>query len=78
MRYLLLLLLLTGCSGHVGMAVRGNGNDYLNTLENPVGTVRLEREYSTKFRGYCEHISSIPDKYDRPGTNFCGGEIRLW
>lgn len=75
-KYLLLVILLSGCSIHLGIGARANGNDYLNTLENPIGTIRLERKYDF-LTGYCMHISSIPDMQDRPGTNFCGAEIEL-
>lgn len=78
MKYFMLALLLSGCSVSAGVAIRGDGNDYLNRLENPLGVVRLEHQFSDKLTGSCTHVSSIPDNYDRPGTNFCAGEVKLW
>lgn len=73
------LSVLQGCSSlEVALANRGHGGDYLNTLDNPIFKLEADQEVYKQFSVYYEHISSVPDMSDRPGTNMFGLKYKVW
>ena len=76
MRYLLLFLLLPGCTTYVGIAAHSNIDNPEYSAENPLFTVRATVQ-KNNFIGFCQHISSIKDKEKGYGLNLCGIEIKL-
>lgn len=70
---------LQGCSSlTVGLANRGHGGDYLNTLDNPVFQLEAEQQLYDRISAYYEHISSVTDTNDRPGTNMFGLKLKVY
>lgn len=69
----LFLCLLPGCAVHVGVAVHPEQiSEPEYYAPNPLGVVRGERDFSKRWRGYCEHLSAIPYTEAGGGLNSCG------
>ncbi len=73
---LLCCVLLSGCSLTLGAAIHPS-TDKLDNLDNPVGMIKVESREYNGISGYYEHISSIPDMKDRPGTNMFGVQVKF-
>ena len=72
-----LILLLTGCSTtFIGIAAHPSMDKPEYNGKNPMFIIRGDKEMGA-FTGFCEHISSIPDKEDGYGLNMCGIGIKL-
>jgi len=71
-RIILLTLLLQGCSTFVGVAYHLNVDKPEYNGSNPLLVIRSEYE-----NGFCEHISSIPDREKGYGLNMCGVGIKF-
>jgi len=72
MKILILTLLLQGCSTFVGVAYHLDTDNPEYSESNPLFILRGEYK-----NGFCEHISSIPDKEKGYGLNMCGVGIKL-
>ncbi len=70
---LTLILLLTSCQAHIGVAYHPE-NEQDGKNYNPLGVVRIKHETKYNTELFCEHVSSIPRENDH-GLNMCGA---LW
>jgi len=73
----LILLFLTGCQMHAGLAL--HSNEYDNPTyngNNPLGVIRLSHEINNTEIFY-EHVSSIPDNEEGYGLNMTGILIKI-
>ena len=73
---LALLILLSGCQAHVGVAFHPEGELNNNKDQNPLGIIRLTKEGYNGIELFCEHVSSLPD--DDKGLNMCGATMRIY
>lgn len=68
----MLSLFLTGCSFYGGISMHTENADAPEFYApNPIGILGLEKSYD-RFKGFCEHRSSIPYREYGLGLNECG------
>ena len=73
----LLILLLTGCQAHVGIAVHNEKTDAPEfNGSNPLGIVRLTKQING-IELFYEHVSSIPDYENGYGLNMFGAMYEI-
>lgn len=70
-------LLLNGCTAYVGLSAHLEKHDAPEfNGSNPLGIVGAEYEQG-RFRGFCEHQSSIIDYEQGYGFNACGVIVKI-
>lgn len=68
---------LCGCTVYTGLAAHLEKHDDPEfNGNNPLGIIGAEYDYG-RFRGFCEHQSSIPDWEVGYGFNECGVIVKI-
>ncbi len=63
-----MVLILNGCAVGVGLTYIPHTTE----VDQPLGVIRLDREFSEHFTGSCEHISSAFVSEDLLTLDHCG------
>ena len=68
MRLIIILLFLNGCAVSIGLTYIPHDTE----IEQPLGVLRLSRDFTENISGECEHLSSAFTAHDVVTLDHCG------